>query len=73
MKINKAMATCKGFMQPPDTTKQVTQEAPNHKTKHTLINRGVCHLDQLKKVEIKAVIKYLCKKGMSPKKIHEYL
>jgi hypothetical protein len=39
--------------------------------KHTLISRGVCHLDQIEKVEIRAVIKYLCKKGMSPKEIHE--
>jgi hypothetical protein len=35
--------------------------------KHTLISSGVCHLDQMEKVEIRAVIKYLCKKGMSPK------
>jgi hypothetical protein len=25
----------------------------------------------MEKVEIRAIIKYLCKKGMSPKKIHE--
>jgi hypothetical protein len=33
----------------------------------------VCHLDQIEKVEIRAVIKYLCMKGMSPKKIQEDL
>jgi hypothetical protein len=26
----------------------------------------------MEKAEIRAVIKYLCKKGMSPKEIHEY-
>jgi hypothetical protein len=36
-----------------------------------LISRGVCHLDQKDKVEIRAVIKYLSKKGMSPKEINE--
>jgi hypothetical protein len=36
--------------------------------KHTLISRGVCHLDQMKKVDI---IKYLWNKGMSSKEIHE--
>ena len=28
---------------------------------------------KIKKVEVRAVIKYLCKKGMTPKEIHEYL
>jgi hypothetical protein len=35
---------------------------------HTWISRGVWHLDQMEKVEIIAVIKYLCKKGISPRK-----
>ena len=26
----------------------------------------------MKKVEVRAVIQYLCKKGMTPKEIHEY-
>jgi hypothetical protein len=25
-----------------------------------ITDRGVCHLDQMKKVEIRAIIKYLC-------------
>jgi hypothetical protein len=29
---------------------------------------GVYHLDQIEKVEIRAFIEYLCKKGMSPRK-----
>jgi hypothetical protein len=33
-----------------------------------LISGGVCHLDQMEKVEIKAVFKYPCNKGMSPRK-----
>jgi transposase len=28
-------------------------------------------MDKMEKVKIRAVIKYLCKKGMSPKEIHE--
>jgi hypothetical protein len=37
-------------------------------TDDTLISRGMCHLGQMEKVEIRAVIKYLCKKGMPPRK-----
>jgi hypothetical protein len=40
--------------------------------KHTLIRRGVCHLDQIEKVEIRPVMKYFCKKEMSPKAINEH-
>ena len=29
------------------------------------------HICKIKKLEIKAVIKYFCKKGMPPKEIHE--
>jgi hypothetical protein len=36
--------------------------------KHTLISRRVCHLEQMEAVAIIAVIKYLCKKGMPPRK-----
>jgi hypothetical protein len=39
--------------------------------KQTLISRGMCHSDQIQKVKIRAVIKYLYKKGMSPKEFHE--
>ena len=31
----------------------------------------MCRTEQMEKVEVGAVIKYLCKKGMSPKEIHE--
>ena len=31
----------------------------------------MCQTDKMEKVEVRAVIKYLCKKGMSPKEIHE--
>ena len=31
------------------------------------------HIYKTEKLEIRAVIKCLCKKGMSPKEIHEYL
>ena len=30
------------------------------------------HICKMEKLEIKAVIKYFCKKGMPPKEIHEY-
>ena len=30
------------------------------------------HICKMVKLEIKAVIKYFCKKGMPPKEIHEY-
>ena len=29
------------------------------------------HICKMEKLEIRAVIKYLCKKGMPPKEIHE--
>ena len=31
----------------------------------------MCQTDKMEKVEVRAIIKYLCKKGMSPKEIHE--
>ena len=31
----------------------------------------MCQTDKMEKVEVRAVIKYLCKKGMTPKEIHE--
>ena len=31
----------------------------------------VCQFDKKEKVEVREVIKYLCKKEMSPKEIHE--
>ena len=31
----------------------------------------MCENEKLVKVEVRAVIKYLCKKGMSPKEIHD--
>ena len=31
----------------------------------------MCQTDKMEKIEVRAVIKYLCKKGMSPKEIHE--
>ena len=31
----------------------------------------MCQIDKMEKVEIRAVIQYLCKKEMSPKEIHE--
>ena len=31
----------------------------------------MCQTDKMEKVEVRAVIKYLCNKGMSPKEIHE--
>ena len=31
----------------------------------------MCQTDKMEKVEVRAVIKYLCKKGMSSKEIHE--
>ena len=33
--------------------------------------RRVCKTDKMEKVEVRVVKKYLCKKGMSPKEIHE--
>ena len=33
--------------------------------------RNVRHFCKMEKLEIRAVIKYFCKKGMPPKKIHE--
>ena len=34
--------------------------------------KRVRHICKMKKLEIRAVIKYLCRKGMPPKGIHEY-
>ena len=34
--------------------------------------RRVRHTCKMEKLEIRAVIKYFCKKGMPPKEIHEY-
>ena len=31
----------------------------------------MCQTDKMERVEVKAIIKYLCKKGMSPKEIQE--
>ena len=33
----------------------------------------MCQTDKMEKVEVRAVIKYLCKQGMSPKEIHDEL
>ena len=35
------------------------------------MRRRVCQTDKMEKAEVRAVIKNLCKKGMSPKEIHE--
>ena len=31
----------------------------------------MCLIEKMDKVEVRAVIKYFCKKGMSPKEIHD--
>ena len=31
----------------------------------------MCQIDKMEKVKVRAVLKYLCTKGMSPKEIHE--
>ena len=36
-----------------------------------LKERRVRHICKMEKLEIRAVIKYLCKKGIPPKEIHE--
>ena len=36
-----------------------------------LLREGVRHICKLEKLEIRAVLKYFCKKGMPPKEIHE--
>ena len=39
--------------------------------KHFLVMR-VRHICKMEKLEIRAVIKYFCKKGMPPKELNEY-
>ena len=38
-----------------------------------LLREGLRHICKMEKLEIRALIKYFCKKGMLPKEIHKYL